>query len=58
MSAEKLADLVVRGGWPGNLLTPGARAGRLARDHAELFLEEDMHKVDDVRRDPVKNRGF
>lgn len=58
MSAEKLADLVVRGGWPGNLLTPGARAGRLARDHAELFLEEDMYKVDDVRRDPVKNRGF
>ena len=49
---------MVRGGWPGNLLTPGARAGRLACDYVELFLEEDMHKVDDVRRDPVKNRGF
>ncbi len=56
MNAEDLADLVVRGGWPGNLSTPGARAGRLARDYVELFLEEDMHKVDDVHRDPAKMR--
>lgn len=56
VSAEKLADLVIRGGWPGNLATPAVRAGRLARDYVELFLEEDMHKVDDTRRDPVKMR--
>ena len=56
MTAEQLADLVVRGGWPGNLATPNVRAGRLARDYVELFLEEDMHKVDDVRRDRVKMR--
>lgn len=56
MGAEELADLVVRGGWPGNLSTPDARAGRLARDYVELLLEEDMHKVDDVRRDPAKMR--
>ena len=56
MSAEKLAELVVRGGWPGNLSTPGVRAGRLARDYVELFLEDDMHKVDDVRRNSAKMR--
>ena len=56
MSADKLADLIVRGGWPGNLSTPTTRAGRLARDYVELFLEEDMHKVDNVRRDSAKMR--
>ena len=56
MTAEGLADLVVRGGWPGNLSTPGARAGRLARQYVELFLEVDMHKVDNTRRDAAKMR--
>lgn len=54
MTAEKLADLVVRGGWPGNLSTPNTRAGRLARDYVELFLEEDMHKADGMHRDSAK----
>ena len=56
MDAEKLAGLVVRGGWPGNLSTPGTRADRLARNYVELFLGEDMHKIDSVRRDPAKMR--
>lgn len=51
---EDLATFVVRGGWPGTLRIPSARAGRLAASYVKSFLEEDMHKVDEQKRDPAK----
>lgn len=54
VSVEDFAVFAVRGGWPGTLKTPAPRAGRLVASYVQSFLNEDMHKIDDQKRDPAK----
>ena len=51
-----LAELVVRGGWPGNIDTPAASAGVVAREYIEALLENDIRRVDEKKRDVHKMR--
>lgn len=54
VSLSALAELVVRGGWPGNLNAKGDRAGDAARAYVEQVAERDVNRVDDKMRDPHK----
>lgn len=51
---DDVALMVVRGGWPATIgiLPESARA--LPMSYIESFIEEDMHKVDERRRDKGK----
>ena len=49
-----IAELIVRGGWPGNLDTPRSAAGVLAREYVKALLESDVPRLDEKKRDVRK----
>ena len=51
-----LAELVVRGGWPGNIDTPASSAGVVAREYIKALLENDVRRLDEKKRDVHKMR--
>lgn len=51
-SLEKLANLIVRGGWPQNINNTSSAAGLLPKFYIENILDKDMN--DDKKRDRVK----
>lgn len=54
VSLLRLAELVVRGGWPANLLVPASRASRLPRAYVKAIVEDDAWRLDGIRRDTFK----
>ena len=55
---EKLAWLVVRGGWPGLLDADETSAGLMLSDYISKLCEEDARKVDGKNRDIAKLKRF
>ena len=53
---QMLAELVVRGGWPGNIDTPAASVGVVASEYIEALLENDIRRLDEKKRDAHKMR--
>ena len=51
-----LAELVVRGGWPGNIDTPATSVGVVAREYIKAILENDVRRLDEKKRDVHKMR--
>lgn len=51
---ESIISLLVRGGWPGSLQTPPALAQRLPRNYVETLMEDDLSRVDGVKREREK----
>lgn len=51
---KRLIYYVVRGGWPGNLNTPESTCGKLAIEYLKAVVDDDMYKVDGVKRDSRK----
>lgn len=49
-----LAELIVRGGWPGNMNVSAKSASVVARDYITSLLEDDIYRLDEVRRDVRK----
>lgn len=49
-----LAELVVRGGWPGSLRVPATRARRLPQSYMVDLQNSDLAQVDGVRRETEK----
>lgn len=49
-----LAELIVRGGWPGNLATPVSAAGIIAGEYIKALLENDASRLDEKKRDAHK----
>ena len=56
VALQMLAELTVRGGWPGNIDTPAASAGVVAREYIEALLESDIRRLDEKKRDVHKMR--
>ncbi|MBQ9275932.1 MAG: ATP-binding protein [Succinivibrio sp.] len=56
LGIEELAELVVRGGWPGNLTTPAAHCGALPQMYIENVLRDDLLRLDAPRIDGGKMR--
>ncbi len=54
VSLMVLADMIVRGGWPGNLNVPNSHAGIIAHEYIKAFLENDVYRLDETRRDTRK----
>lgn len=51
---ENLADFIIRGGWPANQDIPITQAGYLPLEYIKAILDNDIYKVDDVKRDRHK----
>lgn len=51
---RELIHYAVRGGWPGNLETPYSVCGNIAKEYLKTVVDDDMFKVDGVRRDSRK----
>ncbi len=58
LNAEKIAELIVRGGWPGAIGLSSAQAKRTAQEYISTICEADISKIDNVRRDPKKVRSL
>ena len=52
ISLQKLADLIIRGGWPSNIKTAKDKIGILPKSYIEAILDKDIH--DDKKRDKNK----
>lgn len=53
----ELKDLIhyaVRGGWPGNMDVPVSACGDIAKEYLKAVVDDDMFKVDGVKRDSRK----
>ena len=51
VSLSRLAELIVRGGWPGNLNVPIHNASIIAQEYIAALLESDILRLDEVKRD-------
>lgn len=51
---DALAALVVRGGWPASLCVSQKFAQRIPQNYVDAIAEDDLSRVDGVRRDPDK----
>ncbi len=54
VNLKQLIYYVVRGGWPGNLGTPESICGNLAVEYLKAVVDDDMFKVDGIKRDSRK----
>lgn len=50
----QLARLICRGGWPGNIDTPHDKVGLLPSEYLKAVIEDDIYRVDGVKRDISK----
>ena len=53
---RKLLDLIVRGGWPGNLDIPMEQAELLPVEYLNAVIDDDVFRIDGVKRDTKKMR--
>lgn len=51
---ENLLDLIVRGGWPGNLDTEKEQAMLLPSEYLKAVIDDDVFRIDGVKRDTKK----
>jgi len=54
VSLNQIIYYAVRGGWPGNLETPEESCGNLAVEYLKSVVDDDMYKVDGMKRDSRK----
>lgn len=53
-SIERLAQLIVRGGWPETLALPYEAGARFARDYMNTIIHHDLPRLEETRRDIQK----
>ena len=53
-SLERIADLIIRGGWPSNINVPENKIGIITNSYIKAILDKDIH--DDRKRDLGKMR--
>ncbi len=53
---RRLIELIVRGGWPGSLGLPLDRASLLPAEYLNAVIDDDVFRMDGVRRDTQKMR--
>ena len=51
-----LLQLIVRGGWPGNLDVPPRQAALLPTEYLNAVIDDDVFRIDGVKRDTKKMR--
>lgn len=58
LDIEYLAHLIIRGGWPASVGVDERTAMCHTKDYVEEVVQEDMSRVDGVRRDPQRARAL
>lgn len=53
MTIDRVAELIVRGGWPANLDLRPAEAAAANRDYLRTIAEIDLPRLQGTRRDPL-----
>ena len=53
---RRLAHLIIRGGWPGNLTYTSDESRKVVSEYINLIIEDDLYKLDGVNRDKHKIR--
>lgn len=53
---KKIIEVIFRGGWPGNLDTDASQAGLLPTEYLKAVIEDDVFRIDGVKRDLSKMR--
>lgn len=48
---RKIIEFIIRGGWPGNLNVPIERADLLPESYIDAILDDDVYRIDGVKRD-------
>lgn len=56
VSLETLVEWIVRGGWPGSLGVPLSQAALLPGEYLRAVIEDDVYRIDGVKRDTAKMR--
>lgn len=51
---EKLARLIIRGGWPGNLDYSSKEASEAIKEYINLIIDDDLYRLDGINRDKHK----
>ena len=54
ISLDKLANLIIRGGWPSNIKVPEDKISVIPKSYIEAILDKDIHE--DKKRDKNKMR--
>ena len=54
LSVPDIARLACRGGWPEAVFLADAPSRRIARNYVRAIVEEDVHRVDGVERNPER----
>lgn len=53
---RNLINVIVRGGWPGSLGLPAEQAQLLPAEYLNAVIDDDVYRIDGVRRDTQKMR--
>ncbi len=56
VSLKHLAELIVRGGWPGNLGYSAKDASDAIKEYIDLIIDDDLQRLDGITRDKHKVR--
>ncbi len=56
VDVRKLFELIVRGGWPGNLDVPIQQAILLPGEYLNAVIDDDVFRIDGIKRDTRKMR--
>ena len=54
LSLEDLASIIVRGGWPAAIEIKSELKYRFAKEYVKSIIHEEVKKIDDVERNPLK----
>lgn len=54
LSIPDIARLTCRGGWPEAVFLADAPSRRIARNYVRAIVEEDIHRVDGIERNPER----
>ena len=54
VSLKKIAEYIIRGGWPGNLDTDTKDSGLIPAEYIKAVIEDDIHRIDDTPRNRQK----
>ncbi|MBR2786794.1 MAG: ATP-binding protein [Clostridia bacterium] len=51
---KRLAGLIIRGGWPGNLKYSPKNSSEIIGEYIKLIIDDDLYRLDGVNRDKHK----
>lgn len=56
VSLMRLAELIVRGGWPGSIGLPVRQAALLPAEYLNAVIDDDVYRIDGIKRNTAKMR--